>query len=67
MDLESLLSRIDVKYECRLKKVQGKKKRDAGKAEMQAIADEEEVLKHMDEDQEPTMDLLSSKDEDIIF
>jgi len=64
-----LWSRLNANNEYRLKKVQGKKKRDAGKAEMQAIADEEdsEVLKRLDEQQEPTVDLLSSKDEDIIF
>jgi V-type H+-transporting ATPase subunit D len=64
--LESLWSRLDANDVFRLKKVQGKKKRDAGKAEMQAITDEQ-VSKPMDEAQEPTVDLLSTKDEDVIF
>lgn len=51
----------------RLKKVQGKKKRDAGKAEKQAIIEEEGLLKQLDAQQEPTLDLLSTKDEDVIF
>jgi hypothetical protein len=37
---------------------------------MQAITDEAEALKRrdaVDEQQEPTADLLSSKDEDVIF
>lgn len=59
-------SRLDANDVFRLKKVQGKKKRDAGKAEIQAITDEE-VSKPMDEAQEPTVDLLSTKDEDVIF
>jgi V-type H+-transporting ATPase subunit D len=61
------LSSLDANDGCRLKKVQGKKKRDAGNAERQAIADEEELLKQLDAQQEPTVDLLSTKDEDVIF
>jgi len=34
---------------------------------MQAIADEAAALEYIDEQQEPTVDLLSSRDEDIIF
>lgn len=53
----------------RLKKVQGKKKRDAAVAEaLKKVHDEELAAQdEVESDSEPLGDLLKDKDEDIIF
>ncbi len=65
------LSGSDLTFACnpRLKKVQGKKKRDAAAEEerRQAIALEEENAEASANDSEEGNDMLHSKDPDIIF
>ena len=60
----------------RLKKVQGKKKRDAAEAEAKRQAliaaekgtsEGQEVIQEVPKDVEASADLLNSKDEDVIF
>ena len=51
---------------CRLKKVQGKKKRDNAARELEAQEMETSVVDQVLDEGGPA-DLLSSKDEDIIF
>jgi V-type H+-transporting ATPase subunit D len=58
-----------LRYESRLKKVQGKKKRDnAAKMEERAVQDKSPVMEaSIQEGEEGAANLLSTKDEDIIF
>ncbi|KAL0946655.1 hypothetical protein HGRIS_012849 [Hohenbuehelia grisea] len=66
----SELDEMDREEFFRLKKVQGKKKRDNAAAEAQRLADAAERGEEPQEDEpeaEATEDLLSSKDNDVIF
>lgn len=70
----AFITRNRIKSPCRLKKVQGKKKRDAGKAEAARI-EAEAAGETKDEpkttEEPPTTEkaggLLNDKDEDVIF
>jgi len=68
----SELDEMDREEFFRLKKVQGKKKRDAALAEAKRKAEQEHeevkvALEQEEEEGEGTGDLLSSKDQDVIF
>jgi len=63
----SELDEMDREEFFRLKKVQGKKKRDAATREAQAADTPLNDVEQTEEDVERTADLLSSKDEDVIF
>jgi len=56
---------------CRLKKVQAKKKRDAAAAEAKRLLDledkEQEETEYKETDTPAAVDLLATKDEDVIF
>jgi len=71
----SLITKNRTQYPCRLKKVQGKKKRDAEKAEAaKRIAEsaageagDEVKAKEAPSTAETAGDLLNDRDEDVIF
>lgn len=65
-------SPMSAQFWCRLKKVQGKKKRDTEaaealrKAQLEEEGEQESKIEEADDDTGNT-DLLSSKDQDVIF